>query len=270
MPELPEVETTRRGIAPWLEGTTPASVLVHNAALRWPVPPELSERLSSSAMHSIQRRGKYLLLNNQQGTALVHLGMSGSLRLSCPHEPRRKHDHVELILTGDKVLRFNDPRRFGAWLWTRDWRHHTLIGALGPEPLGDSFSGDYLYERARGRRAPVKAFIMDSRILVGVGNIYASEALFRAGIHPSRPARRVGRQRYRALAAAIRQVLAQAIEMGGTTLRDFTNSSGSPGYFRQSLNVYGRGGEPCCHCTAALRERVITQRSTVFCINCQR
>lgn len=270
MPELPEVETTRRGIAPWLEGETPQSVVIHNASLRWPVPPELAERLTAGAVTSVERRGKYLLLNNAGGTALVHLGMSGSLRLSHPGEPRRKHDHVELELGKTRALRFHDPRRFGAWLWTPDWHRHTLLSTLGPEPLGDDFSGDYLYERSRGRRAPVKAFIMDARTVVGIGNIYASEALYGAGIHPGRPAGRVGRRRYRDLAEAIRQVLADAIELGGTTLRDFTDSGGNPGYFRLSLNVYGRGGEPCRSCGRHLRDRVIGQRSTVFCTRCQR
>jgi len=196
--------------------------------------------------------------------------MSGSLRLSDPRESRRKHDHVELRLGSERVLRFNDPRRFGAWLWGREWRHHVRLSALGPEPLGNAFSGDYLYERSRGRRASVKAFIMDARTVVGVGNIYASEALHNAGIHPRRPAGRVGRERYRRLAGAIRQVLSNAIELGGTTLRDFTDSSGNPGYFRQSLTVYGRGGEPCRVCGSPLRDRVIAQRGTVFCIGCQR
>lgn len=270
MPELPEVETTRRGIAPWLEGQTPISVVIHNPALRWPITPELPERLTAGPIASVGRRGKYLLLNNPLGTALVHLGMSGSLRVSRPDEPRRKHDHVELGLEADRVLRFNDPRRFGAWLWTADWQQHPLLAPLGPEPLQPDFSGDHLYERSRGRRASVKAFIMDAKTVVGVGNIYASEALFQAGIHPGRPAGSVGRQRYRRLADAIREILGNAIALGGTTLRDFTDSSGNPGYFRQSLTVYGRGGEPCRLCGSPLRDRVIAQRSTVFCVKCQR
>ena len=270
MPELPEVETTRRGIAPYLEGQPIIQVRIHNGSLRWPVPQGLAAELTRSPVQDVERRGKYLLLNTDHGTAIVHLGMSGSLRLSDPEDERRKHDHVELALASGWVLRFNDPRRFGAWLWARDALQHPLIRDRGPEPLDEAFTGDLLYRLSRGRRAAVKAFIMDHRIVVGVGNIYASEALFMAGIHPSRPAGRVGRDRYRRLAASIREVLGAAIEQGGTTLRDFINGHGEPGYFRQSLNVYGRAGEPCRQCGAPLRERRIAQRSTVFCVHCQR
>ncbi|MEQ6885552.1 bifunctional DNA-formamidopyrimidine glycosylase/DNA-(apurinic or apyrimidinic site) lyase [Salicola sp. Rm-C-2C1-2] len=269
MPELPEVETTRRGIAAWLEGVTPSEVRIHNPSLRWPIPPELPQRLIGRPITNVGRRAKYLLLHNERGTALVHLGMSGSLRLSQPDEARRTHDHVEIPLA-ERILRFNDPRRFGAWLWSTDPPQHPLLAPLGPEPLGTAFDGDHLYHRSRGRRASVKAFIMDAKIVVGVGNIYAAEALFMAGIHPQRPAGRVGRTRYRRLADAIQQVLMNAIELGGTTLRDFTDSQGNPGYFRQSLAVYGRESEPCHRCGQPLRHRVIGQRSTVFCARCQR
>ncbi len=270
MPELPEVETTRRGIAPYLEGQCVTQVRIHNGSLRWPVPAELAGALTRGPIQSVDRRGKYLLFNTDQGSAIVHLGMSGSLRLCQPETPRRTHDHVELALTSGWVLRFNDPRRFGAWLWASDARQHPLLRNLGPEPLDETFTGDLLYQLSRGRRAAVKAFIMDHHIVVGVGNIYASEALFMAGIHPTRPAGRVGRERYRRLAAAIRQVLGAAIEQGGTTLRDFINGHGEPGYFRQSLNVYGRAGETCHQCGTTLRARRIAQRSTVFCVHCQR
>jgi len=269
MPELPEVETTRCGVAPWLEGVTPPEVRIHNPSLRWPIPADLPEQLIGTPITAVGRRAKYLLLRNARGAALVHLGMSGSLRLSPPEEPRRPHDHVEIPLA-ERILRFNDPRRFGAWLWSTDPEQHPLLAKLGPEPLEPDFDGDHLYRLSRGRRASVKAFIMDAAIVVGVGNIYASEALFMAGIHPQRPAGRVGRARYRRLAEAIREVLANAIELGGTTLRDFTDSQGNPGYFRQSLTVYGREGEPCHHCGQPLRHRVIGQRGTVFCSRCQR
>ncbi|XOZ32465.1 bifunctional DNA-formamidopyrimidine glycosylase/DNA-(apurinic or apyrimidinic site) lyase [Halomonadaceae bacterium KBTZ08] len=268
MPELPEVETTRRGIAPWLEGTEPRDVRLHAPSLRWPIPTALPQHLTGTPITEVTRRGKYLLLHNSRGTALVHLGMSGSLRLAPPDEPRRTHDHVEIMLA-ERVLRFNDPRRFGAWLWSTEPEEHPLLAPLGPEPLADAFNGDHLYQLSRKRRAPVKAFIMDAKVVVGVGNIYASEALFMAGIHPQRPAGRVGRARYHRLASTIKDVLANAIELGGTTLRDFTDSQGNPGYFRQSLAVYGREGEPCHHCGALLRHRVIGQRGTVFCVHCQ-
>lgn len=270
MPELPEVETTRQGIAPHLLGQKVESLWLHNPSLRWPVPASLPALVEGQAVTGVDRRAKYLLLHQSHGTMLVHLGMSGSLRLSDPEEPLRRHDHVEMRLASGRHLRFNDPRRFGAWLWSEDWPDHALIRELGPEPLGELFTGDYLHARARGRRTAIKAFIMDHHVVVGVGNIYASEALFMAGIDPARAAGRISRARLTALTIAIKEVLANAIAQGGTTLRDFINSDGQPGYFRQSLRVYGRLGEPCPQCQTPLRGRRIGQRSTVYCRRCQR
>lgn len=270
MPELPEVETTRRGIAPHLIGNTIRRVVVRERKLRWPVPRALERGLAGATVHAVERRAKYLLIHAGAGTAIVHLGMSGSLRVLPGSMPPFAHDHVDLELDGGQVLRYTDPRRFGCWLWTRrDPLAHTLLRDLGPEPLGDGFDGALLHATSRGRRAPVKAFIMDGHIVVGVGNIYASEALFRAGIHPSRPAGRISRQRYDALADAIREVLAYAIREGGTTLRDYTQSDGNPGYFALKLDVYDREGEPCRRCKAPVRQRVIGQRSSYYCPVCQ-
>ncbi|TVP54258.1 MAG: bifunctional DNA-formamidopyrimidine glycosylase/DNA-(apurinic or apyrimidinic site) lyase [Halomonadaceae bacterium] len=269
MPELPEVETTRQGITPYLLGQRIEKLWLHNPSLRWPVPANLPDLMQGQTVTGVDRRAKYLLLHQGAGTALVHLGMSGSLRVSDASEPLRRHDHVELRLSSGHHLRFNDPRRFGAWLWSEDWPGHALIRELGPEPLGELFTGDYLYARARGRKTAIKAFIMNNHVVVGVGNIYASEALFMAGIDPARSAGRISRARLDALVVAIRQVLASAIAQGGTTLRDFINSDGNPGYFKQSLLVYGRQGEPCRQCQRPLQGRRIGQRSTVYCRHCQ-
>lgn len=269
MPELPEVETTRRGIAPALTGHRVTQVHIHEPRLRWPVPPELAA-LRGQCIRAVGRRGKYLLLNADSGTALVHLGMSGSLRLAPPGTPRKPHDHVELMLDSGLVLRFHDPRRFGCFLWlTDDPAQHPLLAPLGPEPLEPGFDGLHLWQLARRRSAPVKAFIMDSHVVVGVGNIYANEALFRSGIHPLREARRISAARYERLATEIRDLLAWAITRGGTTLRDFVNSDGEPGYFQLELDVYGRAGEPCRQCGQPLREQRLAGRSTVYCTQCQ-
>lgn len=269
MPELPEVETTRRGIQPHLEGHHIVQLAVREPRLRWPVPESLGVNLTNNTIRTVDRRGKYLLLQTDNGTALVHLGMSGSLRLSDPATAPRKHDHVQADLDSGQCLRFNDPRRFGAWLWAEDWSTHPLLRDLGPEPLGPDFDGMHLFRLSRGRKAPVKAFIMDHHNVVGVGNIYATEALFVAGIHPGRAAGRISLTRYDALAEAIRKILAEAIEMGGTTLRDFINSDGQPGYFKQSLRVYGRGGLRCRICSTSLRSVRLGQRATVYCTRCQ-
>ena len=270
MPELPEVETTLRGIAPHLEGRAIAEIIVRNASLRWPVPAEIA-RAGGQTVMACRRRAKYLLIDLQQGGLLIHLGMSGSLRACDVDDAPRKHDHVDIVVDSGLCIRFNDPRRFGALLWWEsDPESHELLRDLGPEPLSDDFGGDYLWRQSRGRRAPVKTFIMDGKVVVGVGNIYASEALYMAGIHPNRPAGRISAERYDALAAAIRDVLAHAIRRGGTTLRDFVNSEGNPGYFAQELLVYEREGQPCFQCGAAIRRRVIGQRSSYFCVRCQR
>lgn len=271
MPELPEVETTRRGLAPHLEGRRLQGAVVRQPRLRWPVPEELSERLAGQRAGRLTRRGKYLLLEVGNGTLLVHLGMSGSLRLVRADTPAQRHDHVDLLLEGGTAVRFTDPRRFGALLWTSGapWEH-PLLAHLGPEPLEPGFDGAYLAAQARGRTIAVKPFLMDSRVVVGVGNIYANEALFRSGIDPRRAAGRIAAARFERLAEAVRQVLAEAIAQGGTTLRDFVAEDGRPGYFQGQLQVYGRGGRPCVRCAAPLREVRLGQRSTVFCPHCQR
>ncbi len=270
MPELPEVETSRRGIAPWVVDQTIVEVIVRERRLRWPVPAGLEQKLAGQDVESLGRRAKYLLFGTRHGTALMHLGMSGSLRIVEPDEPAGRHDHVDILLGNSKALRFRDPRRFGSLLWCERGKVHPLLEGLGPEPLGGDFDGDYLWRRARGRRVAIKQFIMNAHIVVGVGNIYASEALFDAGIHPGRQARRVSLARMRKLADGIRAVLERALAAGGTTLRDFHGGDGEPGYFRQQLSVYDRAGQPCRRCGAAVRSRVQGQRSTFYCSRCQR
>ena len=270
MPELPEVETTRRGLSPHLERQRIKQVLVRDARLRWPVPDDYAKRMRGATVTGITRRAKYLLWHSDAGITLVHLGMSGSLRIVEAGTEYKKHDHVEWQLDDGMVVRLHDPRRFGCVLWVDDVDTHPLLASLGPEPLGNAFSGEWLFERSRGRKQAIKTFIMDAKQVVGVGNIYASEAVFRAGIHPTRPAGRVSRARYDRLADDIRAVLNDALSAGGTTLRDFLRNDGEPGYFKQSLNVYDREGEPCKQCGAPIRLRVIGQRSSYFCTSCQR
>ena len=270
MPELPEVETTLRGIEPHLLNQQVARVIVRDPRLRWPVPDEVSKAEGQKFVR-LKRRGKYLLLELEQGGLIIHLGMSGSLRiLQHPMTPE-KHDHVDVELQNGVCLRFNDPRRFGAFLWADgDMQAHELLCKLGPEPLSDAFTADYLYQRSRNRSVAIKNFIMNGHIVVGVGNIYASEALFMAGIQPQRAAGRVSRQRYEGLVAAIRDVLDRAIRRGGTTLRDFVNSDGAPGYFAQELLVYDRAGGDCFQCSSPIKQKVIGQRSSYYCPACQR
>ncbi|MBN7797263.1 bifunctional DNA-formamidopyrimidine glycosylase/DNA-(apurinic or apyrimidinic site) lyase [Parahaliea mediterranea] len=271
MPELPEVETTRRGIAPYAEGRRVEALLVREPRLRWPVPEALPANLRGQRIERIERRAKYLLFHTAAGTLLVHLGMSGSLRvLRGAAPPPKRHDHIDVLLSGGDTLRFNDPRRFGCFLWLPSGESHPLLEHLGPEPLSPDFDGELLYRRSRGRRGPVKSFLMDGRIVVGVGNIYANEALHLAGIRPDRSAGRIARARYEVLAERVKQVLTSAIDQGGTTLRDFVGGDGKPGYFAQQLYVYGRAGQPCKTCGAPLRERHLAQRSTVYCVTCQR
>lgn len=271
MPELPEVETSRRGIEPHLLGRRIRQLEVREHRLRWPIPPETAERVAGQSILALRRRGKYLLFELEQGLLLLHLGMSGSLRVLPSTRPPALHDHVDLHLDDGQCLRFRDPRRFGMLQWTpAPAEAHPLLRDLGPEPLGASFSGAYLYQHSRGRRAPIKTFIMDSHVVVGVGNIYASESLHLARIHPSRAAGRIGADRYLRLAEAIRSVLADAIAQGGTSLRDFVQEDGNPGYFAQSLRVYGRTDLPCPGCASAIRQRRIGQRSSFYCPVCQR
>jgi formamidopyrimidine-DNA glycosylase len=270
MPELPEVETTRRGLAPLVEGRRVAAVTVRQRQLRWPIP-ETVDAIAGQTVTALERRAKWLIWRLESGSLLWHLGMSGSFRgWENPPAPG-PHDHVDLAIENGHVIRYTDPRRFGALLWGGDDPHaHPRLAALGPEPLGETFDGEWLWRLSRGRRSSVKVFVMDAKTVVGVGNIYASEALFAAGIHPRRPAGRISRARYDLLAHTIRQTLADAIELGGTSLRDFTVGDGTPGYFGQSLKVYGRDGGPCPNCGELVRREVIGQRSTFFCPNCQR
>jgi len=270
MPELPEVETTRRGIEPHIVNRRVVEVRVRQPRLRRHVSPQLARQLPGLTIDSVERRAKYLLLGTAGGSVILHLGMSGSLRI-VPHNLAPKtHDHLDIVLDNDTALRFHDPRRFGTVLWTqRSPFRHKLLAELGPEPLGEELTGDYLYTTSRNRRIAVKQYIMDSHVVVGVGNIYASEALFRAGVDPRRAAGRIALLRYRGLANAIKTTLSDAIAQGGTTLRDYLNEEGQPGYFSLHLNVYERAGEPCHTCGTAIRKVHQGQRSSYYCPHCQ-
>ena len=270
MPELPEVETSRRGIAPWVEGQQVREVIVRDRRLRWPIPHDIDRELPGQEIRAVRRRAKYLLFETPRGTAIMHLGMSGSVRIIASDEPAGKHDHVDICFGSGKSLRFRDPRRFGSLLWSKDPYQHALLRDLGPEPLTSAFDGACLHEKSRGRKVSIKQFIMNAAVVVGVGNIYASEALFIAGIHPKRSAGRISAGRMSGLAGAIKQVLQQAIDAGGTTLNDFVGGDGEPGYFQQMLNVYGRAGEPCRRCKRRISAVVLGQRSTFYCKHCQR
>jgi formamidopyrimidine-DNA glycosylase len=271
MPELPEVETTLRGIKPHVLRKRVIDVIIRHPRLRWPIPADLKSHIEGKVVRNIKRRGKYLLLRFDTGTLIFHLGMSGRLCiLSNPTMPQ-KHDHVDIAFANKKYLRFTDPRRFGALLFTSDDpEKHPLLASIGPEPLTTAFHGDYLWERGRGKKMPVKSYIMDSKTVAGVGNIYATEALFQARIRPQTAAGKVSRAQYQKLASAIKSLLQQAIEKGGTTLKDFMKPSGSPGYFSIELQVYGHAGKPCPRCHAILKSVRLGQRSTVYCTKCQR
>ncbi len=270
MPELPEVETSCRGIAPHLIGQTITGVIIRQPKLRWPIPDELPHLLTEQAITAVTRRAKYLFITTPIGTLILHLGMSGSLRVVDSNAPAEKHDHFDLMLNSGKQLRLRDPRRFGAVLWCGLQPDiHPLIAHLGPEPLDEVFSAEHLYQISRKRRGAIKNLIMDAKVVVGVGNIYASESLFLAGIHPSRAANRLSKKRIQHLTESIKQVLAKAIEQGGTTLKDFQQSDGKPGYFAQQLNVYGRSNKPCPACGKAISQCKIGQRSSFFCCHCQ-
>lgn len=271
MPELPEVETTRKGIAGHIVGQRVVKLHVRESRLRWPVDQQsLSQSIENYIFTGITRRGKYLVFTNENGSMICHLGMSGSLRIVTEKQPRRKHDHIEWLLENGVVMRFHDPRRFGCVLWIdSEISEHKLLRDLGPEPLSAGFDGDYLYKKSRARKLAVKSFIMNSRVVVGVGNIYASEALFLAGIHPARQASRISKKRYQLLANAIKLTLSDAIKSGGTTLRDFVNSDGQPGYFRQKLNVYEKRGESCVNCRRPIKRIIQAQRASYYCPGCQ-
>lgn len=277
MPELPEVETTKRGIAPHLLQRRIVQLTVRDRRLRWPVTDELIIGAENMQVASVERRAKYLLISGESpaggGTLIGHLGMSGSLQLLPANTAPGKHDHIDFILDSDKLLRFTDPRRFGSWHWVAgnaDPLAHKLLASLGPEPLSNDFSGDVLFNASRGKTVAVKNFVMNNHVVVGVGNIYASESLFVAGISPKRAAGKVSRERYEQLANAIKKVLAASIEQGGTTLRDFTGAGGQPGYFKQELRVYEREGEECLRCDGFIQRVVQGQRASYFCPKCQR
>ncbi len=270
MPELPEVETTRRSLEPCLVGRRIVSVTVRDRRLRWPVPLDLEASLAGACIDRVERRAKYLLIGVGGGTLLAHLGMSGNLQVVDGATPVRKHDHVDIVLDDTRVLRFHDPRRFGSmhWLAGAD-RSHPLLDSLAPEPLTDAFDGGYLHAVTRNRSAAIKHILMNGALVTGVGNIYASEALFRAGINPKTAARRLSTARCATLVAAVKETLALAIDAGGSTLRDYVDAGGRPGYFQQQSLVYERGGEPCRRCGATIRHIRQGQRSTYYCAACQ-
>lgn len=269
MPELPEVETTLRGIAPHTVNRVVSHLVIRQSRLRWPIPDDLPDLLSNYKLLNIRRRGKYLLFEFEHGHALVHLGMSGSLRIVSANEPANAHDHVDWVF-GDIALRYHDPRRFGCMLWIEgNPEDHKLLAMLGPEPLTAAFTAEYLFKRSRKRTQAVKQFIMDSHLVVGVGNIYANESLFMSRIKPIRKAGTLTRKNCEDLVRDIQFVLSRSIEQGGTTLRDFVGGDGKPGYFKQQLLVYGRGGEPCGVCGKALKEIRMMDRTTVYCTDCQ-
>lgn len=270
MPELPEVETTLRGIKPHIILQMIKQIRVRQYQLRWPIIPEINHKVKGKIIHAVERRGKYLLLKTHSGTLILHLGMSGSLRILTSPTPPGKHDHVDVELKNNVLLRFNDPRRFGALLWTEeDPLQHILLAGLGPEPLTQQFSAHYLWQRAQQRKTAIKLFIMDSKIVVGVGNIYANEALFAAGISPVATAQQISLESYTRLVKCIKKILRAAIKQGGTTLKNFANSDGKPGYFKFHLQAYGRNGLPCVICQTPLKEIRLGQRSTVYCPQCQ-
>lgn len=270
MPELPEVETTRRGLAPWLEGQQIVSTVARTGQLRWPVPGEFTRRLPGARVLALERRAKWLLLRTDRGTALLHLGMTGSFRVLREERAPGLHDHLDIVTADGVTIRFNDPRRFGSVLWTDDDPAlHRLIAPLGPEPLGADFTAEYLHRRSRKRSIAIKPHLMNAHIVVGVGNIYASESLFRAGIRPGRAAGRVPLPQLAALVSAVKEVLSEAIREGGTTLRDFLHEDGQPGYFSQRLRVYDRAGLPCMACATPVKQVVLGQRSSYYCPRCQ-
>lgn len=271
MPELPEVETTRRGIAPDIEDKMVRRVVVRDSRLRWPVTDNLDSILSGQTIESVERRAKYLVFKTATGHLLIHLGMSGRLGVLSRPVPPAKHDHVDIEFDGGVILRFTDPRRFGAVLWTTEpVQQHPLLRHLGPEPLGADFDGQYLFQRSRQRQVSIKTFIMNAQVVVGVGNIYASESLFLAGIHPQLVAKSLTQKQASKLADCIKAVLAKAIAAGGTTLRDFRDSEGNPGYFAQELAVYARQDQACKSCGHPIELIRQSQRATYFCPICQK
>ena len=271
MPELPEVETSRRGIEPHLLNKTITGVTIRQHKLRWPIPKNLPSLAKGKKIREVCRRAKYIYLKLENGSIIIHLGMSGSLRICTNKTAPEKHDHIDIVISNNKILRLRDPRKFGCVLWApSDINQHKLIKPLGPEPLEEAFDAEYLHEKANKRQCSIKALIMNSHIVVGVGNIYASEALFRAGINPKRKAGKISHARIQKLVDAIKLTLDLAIKEGGTTLRDFTGISGQPGYFAQKLLVYGKTGEDCTVCGKPIKQITQQARSTFYCSNCQK
>ncbi len=271
MPELPEVETTRRGLEPHLSGQLIRTAVVRHSGMRWPVRADLARLLGGQRINRVDRRSKYLLIGCTSGWLIIHLGMSGSLRMVPADTPPAKHDHFDLVLENGKALRLTDPRRFGAVLWQKgEPSRHKLLRNLGPEPFAPEFNACWLHGRTRGRTASIKSLLMDSHLVCGVGNIYANESLFRAGIHPARAAGRISQARYARLVTCVQETLLDAIRAGGSTLRDFVNADGAPGYFQQEYFVYDREGLPCRKCGAPIRATRIGQRSAFYCPRCQR
>ena len=270
MPELPEVETTLRGISPHIKNQIVSQVIIRQPKLRWPIPEDLPQRIEQQTLNSLSRRAKYLLLHFSTGTLLIHLGMSGSLRVIADNTPPAKHDHFEILFEHNKSIRLTDPRRFGAVLWLgKNPESHPLLSKLGPEPLSTEITANYLYQKSRGKKVSIKQYLMNQSVITGIGNIYCTEALYYAGIKPTRAAGNISLKRYQNLLNKIQETLSLAIEQGGTTLRDFVGSDGKPGYFKQELSAYGRSGLPCKHCKQALTEIKQANRSTVYCSNCQ-
>jgi len=274
MPELPEVETTKKGITPKANQQTIKAFVVRNASLRWPVDLNLTKKLPGLVIQSIDRRGKYLLLKTKIGTLLIHLGMSGNLRVLPENTPALKHDHVDIVLENGYLVRLNDPRRFGSVLWhpasEGPVEQHKLLAKLAPEPLTDDFNGQYFYEKTRNRKVAIKTLVMNSSVAVGAGNIYANESLFMSKIHPQTIASKLTKKQCEVLVNNIKLVLKAAIEQGGTTLKDFMSPDGKPGYFVQELNVYDQGGKPCTVCGTTIERIIINQRASYFCPKCQK
>ncbi len=273
MPELPEVETTCRGIQPYIENQTITQFTIRNDHLRWPVESHLTQTLHNTRIHNVTRRAKYLLFNTQKGVLILHLGMSGRLRILPCDAPPTKHDHIDITLSNQRVLRFNDPRRFGAVLW-HDSQHgpietHKLLCKLAPEPLSKEFNANYLHQKIKQKNVAIKKLIMNNQIIVGAGNIYASEALFKAKIHPLTLGKTLNPHTCEQLVRHIKRVLKESIKQGGTTLKDFLKPDGNPGYFEQKLNVYGRDGHPCPRCDTPIEKIIISQKASFFCPQCQ-
>ena len=274
MPELPEVETTRKGITPKANQQIIKQFIIRNAKLRWPVDLTLTDKLPGLVIQAINRRGKYLLLKTELGTLMIHLGMSGNLRVLPENTPPLKHDHIDIVLQNGYLVRLNDPRRFGSVLWhpatNGSIEEHKLLAKLAPEPLTDAFNGNYFYEKTRNRKVAIKSLVMNSAVAVGAGNIYANESLFMSKIHPQTQACKLSKKQCDLLVTNIKKVLEAAIKQGGTTLKDFMSPDGKPGYFVQKLNVYDQAGKPCTVCKTPIERIILNQRASYFCPKCQK